>query len=166
MLGLAIASIARETRASGDKPLLVYAQFPREMAPAQIIKARFTLDSALENPDDNFRRVSLRLGRDTRRAFGAISITPKPVAVEMRGRGQYYLWDQLPRNTVIEVTLRGSANQKRGVLPLHATLWAAEYQQFEVRANIEVGAKVEAKTGASYPRRTLAPMQKAPEVAR
>ena len=171
MLGLAIASIARETKARGDKPLVVYAQMPRETVPAQSFIARFTLDSALEDPDDNFRRVSLRLGQDTRHAWGAIGIKPKPKFTEKRGRGFYYLWDELPRNSVIEVTLAARAGQKRGdVLPIHATLWAAEYQQFEVRANVEVNGKIDsayANRAANNGRsRTQDPMQRAPEVAR
>ncbi len=160
MLGLTIAGIARETRESGDKPLLVYTQIPRDIPNGQTAIAQFTLDSAQESPDDNFERVSLRLGRQTQRDFVIVSIQPAPVAIETRGSGRYYLWDELPRNTALKLALQPRAQGARagGVLQLHATIWAAQYQQFEVRATISTSAA--AKT------RAVAPIQTAPEVAR
>lgn len=160
-LGLGIASIARETRAIGDKPLLVYTQIPRDFAPGQTITVQFTLDSALENPDDYFERVSLRLNQQTQRDFLGITVQPTPVTIETRGRGRYYLWDKLPRNTALKLALKPRP-QSRGVLQIHATLWAAQYQQFEVRASI---AKAATKPGTGA-KPALAPMQSAPEMAR
>ena len=163
LLGLAIASIARETRAIGDKPLLVYAQIPRDVAPGQTVTAQFTLDSPLENPDDNFERVSLRLNRETQRDFSVQAVQPTPTAIERRGRGYYYLWDALPRNTAIKLALlpRSKRLKTGGVLQLHATLWAAQYQQFEVRASVSSVAAPDAATSPAS-----APMQRAPDVAR
>ena len=167
LLGLAIASIARETRAIGDKPLLVYAQIPHDVAPGQNVTANFTLDSALENPDDNFERVSLRLNHETQHDFLVIAIKPPPTLTERRGRGRYYLWDELPRNTALQLTLQPQSNVKKGgTLRFHATLWAATYQQFEVRANIvEVSANA-MELGRVSVAPNLAPIQTAPKVAR
>ena len=141
-LGLAIAGIARETSAGGDKPLLVYTQIPRTFAPGQTLTVQLTLDSALEPPDDNFERVSLRLSQQTQRDFSDIRVQPAPSAIERRGRGSYYLWNTLPRNSALKIVL--TPRPQSGALQLQATLWAARYQQFEVRANI---AKASNKVG-------------------
>ena len=157
-LGFTIASLTRETRAVGDKPLLVYTQIPRDFAPGQTISVQFTLDSATENPDDNFERVSLRLGKQMQRDFINIAVQPPPVSIERRGQGRYYLWDKLPRNTAIQVTLQSRA-QTADIMQVHATLWAANYQQFEVRTNIaRAAAKAATKNGA--------PMQNAPKMGK
>lgn len=161
MLGLAIASIARETRAVGDKPLLVYTQVPRDFTPGQTIMAQFTLDSALENPDDDFERVSLRLSQQTQRDFVGITVQPPPVAIESRGRGRYYLWDKLPRNTALKLALK-TRPKTSGLLQIHVTLWAAQYQQFEVRASIASAATKNRALAKS----AVAPMQNPPRVAR
>lgn len=167
LLGLAIASIARETRVSGDKPLLVYTQIPRDIGAGQNVTAQFTLDSALENPDDSFERVSLRLNHETQHDFLVIAIKPPPTLTESRGRGRYYLWDELPRNTALKLTLQPRSNVKKsGALRLHATLWAASYEQFEVRANIITVSANSAASGRVSAAPTLAPIQTAPEVAR
>ena len=142
-LGLAIAGIARETSAGGDKPLLVYTQIPRDYTPGQTVKVQFTLDSALENPDDNFERVSLRLSQQTQREFIGLTLQPMPSAIEARGRGRYYLWDKLPRNTAIKLAL--TPPSQSGTLNIQATLWAAQYQQFEVRASIAKAPKKSAR---------------------
>ena len=139
VLGLAIAGIARETRAGGDKPLLVYAQIPRDFTPGQPVRVQFTLDSALENPDDNFERVSLRLSPQTQRELVGLTIQPTPVAIETRGHGRYYLWDKLPRNSALKLVLTPRANTN--ILQIQATLWAAQYQQFEVRASLAKATK-------------------------
>ena len=163
MLGLAIASVARETRARNDKPLLVYSQIPRTAAPGQTVKAQFTLDSALENPDDNFQLVSLRLGDDTQRKWVIVNVNPAPDSSEMRGRGRYYLWDELPRNTTIVITLQARAT---GVLPLHATLWAAQYQQFEVRASLNTANTATRGTASGAPKKAAPSMQTPAKVAK
>ncbi len=163
MLGLTIAGIARESRTDGAKPLLVYAQIPREAATGQTVTAHFTLDSAQESPDDNFERVSLRLGHQTRRDFVIVGVQPAATSIELRGRGRYYLWDELPRNTAIKLALRPRAKAAGAgeLLQLQATIWAAQYQQFEVRSTIARGAK--AKAPAATP---LSPIQTAPDVAK
>ena len=154
LLGWAIASIAREGREGGDKPLLVYSQVPRAVAPGQTATAQFTLDSAQENPDSDFKAVSLRLSRETRRDFVIANVQPAPTKRETRGSGIYYLWDELPRNGAIRLALKPrAASNAAGVLQLRATLGARGYQMFEVRASIETAAKI-------------APMQTAPNVAR
>ena len=146
VLGLVIASITRETLAVGDKPLLVYTQIPRDFAPGQTIKVQFTLDSALEHPDDSFERVSLRLSQQMQRDFIDITIQPPPAAIERRGRGRYYLWNKLPRNTALKLALRPRP-QSEGALQIQATLWAAHYRQFDVRASLAKAA-IKASTGA------------------
>ena len=167
MLGLAIASLVREARDNGDKPLVVYAQIPRDVAPGQTVTAQFTLDSALENPEASFNRVSLRLSRETQRDFVTVTVQPTPVAIEMRGSGRYYLWNNLPRNTALQLALTPRSDA-RGVLRLHAAVWAAEYKQFDVRASLET------KNSRSTPPATRdrayivapTPMQSRPKVAR
>ena len=162
ILGLAIASIARETRFIGDKALLVYARIPREVAFGQTVTAQFTLDSALENPDNTFENVSLRLSRVTQNEFVIVKVQPAPASTGMRGVGMYYEWDELPRNSAIQLSLSPRA-KKTGILQLHATLWAAQYQQFAVRATIETVAP----TGATLVTPTAtAPMQKPAKVAK
>ena len=162
MLGLAIASIARETRASGDKPLLVYSRIPREISFGQSATAQFTLDSALENPDDTFERVSLRLSRATQNQFIIAKVQPAPDFIETRGQGRYYGWAKLPRNSIVQLTL-APRSKTTGILQLQATLWAAQYQQFEVRATIEtkIGGAVAAPVTTS-----AAPMQNSSKMAR
>ena len=166
MLGFAIANIARETRVNGDKPLLVYTQIPRDAAPGQSVTAQFTLDSALQNPDDKFERVSLRLNRETQSDFHVVAVNPPSDSTEMRGRGRYYLWKELPRNTTLKITLRSPPENAKngGVLRLHATLWAASYQQFEVRASIATTGAKAALTGRALGAR--APIQNPREMAR
>ncbi len=172
-LGLTIASITREARVIGDSPLLVYTQIPREVAPGQSVRVQFTLDSALQNPDKDFERVSLRLSSQMQRDFVGITIQPPPVSIERRGRGRYYLWDALPRNTALKLTLQPRAPADAtasDVLQIQATLWAARYQQFEVRTSIvRTAARRGAKSGAAKnnaPPKRAAPMQSAPKVAR
>lgn len=168
MLGLAIASIAREARVSGSKPLLVYTQIPRDINSGQNVTAQFTLDSALENPDAKFERVSLRISPETQRDFLIIAIKPPATSSEMRGLGRYYLWDELPRNTALQLTLRPRTKlfAKGDVLRLHATLWAATYEQFEVRANLTTGSASSVQTDDARAKSALSPIQAAPKVAR
>ena len=168
LLGLAIASIARETRSIGDKPLLVYAQIPRDARAGQTVTAQFTLDSAQENADDSFERVSLRISRITQNQFVIVSVRPTPDSTSMRGTGRYYQWDELPRNSAIRLSISPRAGQQTraqepAILQLRATLWAAQYQQFEVRATIESAPRARAALGAVSAQK---PMQKPPEVAR
>ena len=162
LLGLAIASIARETRSIGDKPLLVYSRIPREATFGHNVTAQFTLDSIAENSDEEFERVSLRLSRVTQSQFVIVKVRPAPDAIAMRGLGLYYEWNELPRNSAIQLTISPRAKTS-GLLQLKATWWAAQYQQFEVRATIETGANTGTATGASA---TTAPMQSPAKVAR
>ena len=148
LLGATIASIARETSAGGDKSLLVYTQMPRDYTLGQTVTMQFTLDSAQEPPDDDFARVSLRLSSQTQRDLVGITIIPAPASIEARGSGRYYLWDKLPRNSAIKLAFRPRANAS-GVLQIQATLWAAQYRQFEVRANIFKATK---KIGVREPK--------------
>lgn len=157
-LGFAIASIARETQGGGDKPLLVYAQIPRKVAKGQQVVAKFTLDSALENAGDSFENVSLRLTRETQRQFVIILVKPPPDAIEMRGRGRYYLWKELPRGSAIQLTIMPRQTApNRGTLSLQATLWAAQYEQFEVRASIETTVETGIETTVKSNIITVAP---------
>lgn len=161
VLGLSVASITRETRTVSDKPLLVYTQIPRDFAPGQTLRVQFTLDSALEHPDNNFERVSLRLSQQTQRDFINITIQPPPAAIEERGRGRYYIWDELPRNTTLKLALQ-SRPQTEAILQIQATLWAAHHQQFDVRASIAPSAqKAGARTKSAAPS-----MQNAPKVGK
>lgn len=162
MLGLAMANLTRETRASNDKPLLVYAQIPREVISGQTVNAQFTLDSAQQDADDVFERVSLRLSHETQRDFVITGILPTPTARETRGRGRYYLWDKLPRNTAIRLALKPRAQSAKigGILQLRATFWAAHYQQFEVRASISTATPPNVATAPM-----VVPMQATPRVA-
>ena len=161
VLGLSIASVTREARVGGDKPLLVYTQLPRDFAPGQTIRVQLTLDSALENPEANFENVSLRLSQQMQRDFVNVTIQPKPTSIERRGSGRYYLWDELPRNSALKLALQARP-QTGGVLQIQATLRAAHYRPFEVRASLATApdaTKFSAK-------RALPSMQKAPEMAR
>ena len=168
ILGLAIASIARETRAIGDKPLLIYAQIPREARAGQTVTAQFTLDSAQENADDSFERVSLRISRLTQTQFVIVSVRPTPDSTSMRGTGLYYGWKALPRNSTVLLAVAPRAGQTpRGqspaILQLRATFWAAQYRQFEVRATIESAPPISAAIVGAPAQN---PMQKPPKVAR
>lgn len=157
-LGFAIASIARETQGGGDKPLLVYAQVPRKVSVGQKFVAKFTLDSALENAGDSFENVSLRLSRETQRHFVIILVKPPPDAIEMRGRGRYYLWNELPRGSAIQLTIMPRQTAPNpSILPLQATLWAAQYQQFEVRASIETTVETTVETNTETVASAVAP---------
>ena len=156
VLGAAIASLALETSARGGKPLLVYAQLPRQIAAGQSVSAQFALDSAEENPDATFNGVSLRLGRETRALWQVVALRPAPTSSGRQGSGFYYYWDALPRNGSLVLTLRarGQTSQTSGALPFRVTLAAQNYAPFEVRTS--VGARAAA----------VAPMQKPANVAR
>ena len=160
MLALAIANLAAESRNSGDKPLLVYAQIPRDLRVGKMATAQFTLDSALKEADDKFKNVSLRLSQQTQSHVVVVSVQPPPDATEMRGHGRYYGWDELPRGSVIKIIfMPGKAEKNGAVLPLQLTFWAAQYRQFEVRAAIETTAPSSSKSA-------VAPMQRAPKMGK
>ena len=138
-LGWAIASVARETRERGDKPLLVYAQVARALAPDGTAGAVFTLDSAEENPDATFQSVRLRLSRETQRDFVVVSLLPQPQLTETLGSGIYYGWSELPRGTSLRLMLRARAlgASKSGALRVRASVMAANHAPFEVRAMVD-----------------------------
>ena len=161
LLGLAVASIERETRTVNNKPLAVYSQLPRVIAPGQTINARFTLDSAQENPDDEFKSVSLRLSRATQNNFVLVLVQPAPTTIETRGRGLYYLWEELPRNTTLKLDFKPRVSKK--VAQLQVTLWAANYRHFEVRSSVEIRAPQMQLPRIQAP---LAPMQTPSKVAK
>ena len=162
-LGWAIASVARETRERADKPLLVYAQVARALAPDGTASAIFTLDSAEENPDALFQTVRLRLSRETRRDFAVINLLPRPQLTDTLGSGTYYGWNELPRGTSLRLTLRARRTEKSSALRVRASVIAANHAPFEVRATVDaagVAGKLNAKIAA--PNST----QRAPNVAK
>ena len=144
-LGVGVISIVRETRERTGKPLLVYLRLPRTLAPGQVGTAVFTLDSAEETPDATFEGVQLRLGREMLRELTVVALQPPPQRVELRGRGRYYAWDELPRGTRIRLNFK--RRTAKDALRLRATLTATGYLPFEVRSTIATP-----KTGQTAPK--------------
>ena len=136
-LAWGVVSIARETRVTTGKPLLVYARATRVLAPGETGVATFTLDSAEESPDATLRGVQLRIGRETLDELSVVALKPPPQSVEVRGSGRYYGWDELPRGARVQLFFKARESLKSRVLRLRATLGATNYVPFEARATIE-----------------------------
>lgn len=134
-LAVGVIQLSRETRQRAGRPLLVYTQVPRSLASGAVGVATFTLDSAEENPDSQFAGVQLNLSRQTLREIIVVSIQPTPELTEARGHTRYYIWESLPRGSVLRLGFKPRA--AKGELHLRATLWATGYAPFEVRSTIQ-----------------------------
>ena len=157
-LALGVISITGETRQRAARPLLVYPQLARELAPGATGIATLTLDSAEDPPEAAFEQVQLRLSRETLRDFKITSLTPAPQQIERRGSGRYYLWDELRRGTAVKLSFRARPQPQVAspqvaspqvasprvarpqVLQLRLALGATGYVPFELRSTVRVRA--------------------------
>lgn len=142
-VGVVGLSIARETRPTEQRALVVYGQMPQQIELRQLCAVQLTLDTTDSQPSSGglssrgapLEDVRLRVPRAVREAFVLTMVSPPSETRAATGSGHYFIWSQLPRNQTLRVWLRP---RRAGTQRVALSLFVRDYKPFEFRAWVRV----------------------------
>lgn len=129
-------TIARETGHAEQKQLLAYVQLPRDIYAGQTTSIELLLDIADAEGRQvrTFDDVRLRFPSSLSKDYALIGFTPSG-RIQREGSGQYLVFDSLPRDESIVVTLRP---RRAGKLPLSLGLFARDFTPYIYNGSLVV----------------------------
>ncbi|MDQ3815743.1 MAG: hypothetical protein M3347_17655 [Armatimonadota bacterium] len=116
--------------------LIVYPQTPRTAPVGRKLVARFMVDAIdTSRRDPSLQGVKLRMQQDFFQNFTLIAITPRPDEIRNFGRGRYFYYQSLPRESQLRLILRA---EHPGRHRLKATIYAQQHLPVDYLATIRV----------------------------
>ena len=133
-------SIARETGRPVERPLIVYAQIPRQMTAGKPALMQFVLDTMSGDGEnlDEFESVQLRISHGIDRDFEVVGLMPAPDHTFSVGAGTTFEYERLRRDEAIQLLLSA---RRPGQHRLSLSVFVIDFTPFHFRRMVPVKAQ-------------------------